>query len=104
RACSVRAINLNPTSPRARAVRGYLYRKKGDLDRAIVDYGEIIRIDPKSDEAYMRRSEAWLPKGARFAALSDADEAVKLDPNAAVNYGARAAVMSALSRKDDAIA
>ena len=33
---------------------------KGDLDRAIADYAEIIRIDPKSDDAYMRRSEAWL--------------------------------------------
>jgi tetratricopeptide (TPR) repeat protein len=86
------------------ALRGYLYRKKGDLDRAIVDYGEMIRIDPKSDDAYMRRSEAWLAKGDRLAALRDADEAVKLDPNAPVNYAARATVMRALNRNDDAIA
>ena len=52
----------------------------------------------------MRRSEAWLAKGDRLAALRDADEAVKLDPNAPVNYAARAAVMRALSRNDDAIA
>ena len=56
----VRAVNVNPNSTRALAVRGFLYRKKGDLDRAIVDYGEMIRIDPKSDEAYMRRSEPGL--------------------------------------------
>ena len=54
----MRAINLNPNSTRALAVRGYLYRKKGDLDRAIVDYGEIIRIDPKSDDAHMFGSNA----------------------------------------------
>jgi regulator of sirC expression with transglutaminase-like and TPR domain len=36
--------------------------------------------------------------------LRDADEAVKLDPNAPANYVARAAVMRALSRNDDAIA
>jgi len=34
----------------------------------------------------------------------DADEAVRLEPNAPVNYAARAAVMRALSRNDDAIA
>ena len=36
--------------------------------------------------------------------MRDADEAVKLEPNAPVNYAARAAVMRALSRNDDAIA
>ena len=56
-----RSTSIRTTPARSRSA-AILYRKKGDLDRAIVDYGEIIRIDPKSDDAYMRRSEAWLPR------------------------------------------
>ena len=52
----------------------------------------------------MRRSEAWLKKGDNIAALRDADQAVNLDPKDAANYAARAAVMRALNRNDDAIA
>jgi tetratricopeptide (TPR) repeat protein len=38
--------------------RGIAYRAKGDLDRAISDYSEAIRLDPSYDIAYFNRGRA----------------------------------------------
>ena len=35
-----------------------------DLDRAIGDYNEAIRLDPKDASAYSNRGSAWGGKGA----------------------------------------
>jgi Tfp pilus assembly protein PilF len=51
----------------------------------------------------MRRSEALLKKDDKLGALRDADQAVSIDGDDAGNYIARAAVMRALDRKEDAV-
>jgi tetratricopeptide (TPR) repeat protein len=47
---------------------------KGDLDRAIVDYTEAIRLYPKYAEAYYNRGTAYATKGDRESAVGDFNE------------------------------
>jgi Flp pilus assembly protein TadD len=44
-ACS-RLIAKNPRDSKAFNNRGIEYRKKGDVDRAIADYDQAIRLEP----------------------------------------------------------
>jgi tetratricopeptide (TPR) repeat protein len=62
--------------------RGANYiRFKGDLDRAIADYDETLRLDPKSVGAYAGRAAVNLRKGNIDRALPDLNEGLRLDPN-----------------------
>ena len=65
-----------PTHERATA-----WLAKGDLDRAIADCNEAIRLDPKSVSAYGYRGLAWRQKGDFARAIADYTTAIRLDPN-----------------------
>ena len=69
--------------------RGFEYRYKGDLDRAIADYSEAIRLDPKYALTYSHRGFAWRKKGDFDRAIADYSEAVRLDPKYARAYDNR---------------
>jgi tetratricopeptide (TPR) repeat protein len=43
--------------------RGRLWRAKGNVDKAIADYNEALRLDPKNQFAYNVRGNAWRDKG-----------------------------------------
>jgi tetratricopeptide (TPR) repeat protein len=58
--------------------RGLAWRRKGDLDLAIADYGEAIRHDPKLGDAYNNRGVAWIRKGDNERAIADLDNALRL--------------------------
>src|ERR1700736_2539625 len=60
--------------------RGVEYVAKGDLDHAIADYDEAIRLDPKFVNAYYRRGNSYYSKGDYDRAIADYDEAIRLDP------------------------
>src|SRR6516225_4005720 len=62
--------------------RGNAWRNKGDLDRAIADYNEAIRLDPKDAKAYNNRGIASRAKADLDRAIADYNEAIRLDPNA----------------------
>src|SRR5690242_15224276 len=49
--------------------RGNAYRAKGDLERAIADYDEAIRLDPGDASAFVNR-------GLAYAAKRDFDQAI----------------------------
>jgi tetratricopeptide (TPR) repeat protein len=91
--CS-RVLNDRGESQGYRAIaynnRGFVWHDKGDLDRAIADYNEAIRLDPKQANAYRNRGNAWREKGDLDRAIADLSEAIRLDPkyaNAYVNRG-----------------
>jgi tetratricopeptide (TPR) repeat protein len=60
--------------------RGNAYSDKGDLDHAIADYNDAIRLDPKSGLAYVMRGNAYYDKGYFDHAIADDTEAIRLDP------------------------
>ena len=64
--------------------RGLIWQEKGDLDKAIADYTEAIRLDPKYAMAYDSRGRRLGTKGDLDKAIADFNEAIRLDPNDAV--------------------
>ena len=55
--------------------RGVAWADKGELDKAIKDYTEAIRLDPDFAKAYNNRGHAWQGKGEDNRAKSDFAEA-----------------------------
>jgi tetratricopeptide (TPR) repeat protein len=62
--------------------RGLAYRGKGDLDRAIQDYAQAIKLAPKLAAAFVNRGVAHDRKGEYDRAIADYDQAIKLRPSA----------------------
>lgn len=81
-----------PDKQKAIALRnsGDDYAKKGDLDRAIADYDEAIRLDPTYPATFRARGETYGSKGEFDRAIADFTEAIRLDPNYALAYAQRA--------------
>jgi tetratricopeptide (TPR) repeat protein len=52
-------------------------RRKADLDGAIADYGEVIRLRPDTEAGYFNRAVTWQMKGDAEAALSDFAMAIR---------------------------
>jgi lipoprotein NlpI len=89
-AACTHVIDNHKASAQARAVayklRGNAYSKKGDLDRAIADYGEAIKLDPKLAAAYADRCADYVTKGSSDLAMADCNQAIQIDPNLALAY------------------
>ena len=66
-----------------------LIASRGDLDRAISDYDEAIRLNPKSGRAFVGRGNVFSNKGDFDRAIADYNEAVRLNSKSALAYFAR---------------
>ena len=62
------------------ASRGIAYRAKGDLDSAMADYDEVMRLDPKLATAYRNRGIEYLYRGNLAKALADVIQASEFNP------------------------
>jgi tetratricopeptide (TPR) repeat protein len=69
--------------------RGIVYKKRGDLDRAVADFNEAIRLDPKLAYPYNERGDSYKAKGDFDRAGADFNEAIRLDPKFASAYNSR---------------
>jgi tetratricopeptide (TPR) repeat protein len=61
--------------------RGVAYRLKGELDRAIQDYGQAIKLNGKFAMAYNNRGVTYDRKGDYERAIQDYEQAIKLKPS-----------------------
>ncbi len=61
--------------------RGVAFRLKGELDRAIQDYGQAIKLNGKFAVAYNNRAVAYDRKGEYERAIQDYEQAIKLKPS-----------------------
>ena len=84
--------------------RGNGYRDRNDLDHAIADYNEAIRIDPGLTLAFLGRGIAFSDKGDNDRAIADFSEAIRLDPKFARAYTNRGIVFRDKGDLDRAIA
>jgi tetratricopeptide (TPR) repeat protein len=66
--------------------RGIAYRHKGELDRAIQDYGQAIKLNAKFAAAYANRGVAYDRKGELDRAIQDYDQSIKLKPSAEAHF------------------
>jgi tetratricopeptide (TPR) repeat protein len=74
---------------KALIARAAVWQRKDMIDRAIEDYGIVLRLDPSLADIFNARGELWRKKGDRPKALQDFGAALKLNPNhsaARVNY------------------
>ena len=53
---------------------------KGDFDRAIADYNQVIRLYPKHAPGYANRGRAFFYSGSLARARADFEQALLLDP------------------------
>ena len=83
---------LNPQFADAYCGRGTGYATKGDLDKAIADDSEAIRLDPKLAQAHYNRGSAYLGKGDFGKAIADVTETIRLAPQAPSYYEVRGAM------------
>ena len=78
--------------------RGVAKFAKSDLDGAIGDYGQALRLDPTDTDYLNSRAAAYEAKKDVDRALADYNEAIKTSPNSIYAYNNRGAVFQ---RKGD---
>ncbi len=85
----------------AQGVSEYL---QGQPDRAVVQFGEAVRLDPQDGPAFNNRANARTALGDSQGALADYDRAVELDPGYAFIYFNRGITKSGLGDRQGALA
>ncbi|WP_321791763.1 tetratricopeptide repeat protein [Caballeronia sp. J97] len=84
---SLAVANMSqPTDAEAYFKRGTARSNIGDLDGALYDYDEAIRLKPDYAAAYSNRGLVHAANGSLLNALHDFDEAIRLEPDARTFY------------------
>jgi tetratricopeptide (TPR) repeat protein len=73
----------------AYANRGWAALQKNELDKAIADFTEVIRLEPNNAAAFNNRGSAWSEKKEHDKAIADFSEAIRLEPRNVSYYDAR---------------
>ena len=84
--------------------RGAAYQTKGDYDRAIADYDEVIRLNPDAVHAYNNRGVAYNAKGDHDRAIANYDQVIRLNPEHDKAYNNRGVSYQRKGHHDRAIA
>jgi tetratricopeptide (TPR) repeat protein len=69
--------------------RGLAKQKKGDLNGAMADYNQALKLNPKAGGAYIGRGNVRFTKGDLDGAIADYNQALRLNPKLAVGYNNR---------------
>jgi tetratricopeptide (TPR) repeat protein len=82
-------LMANPDNSASFINRALLWAEKGELDLAIADYDEAIRLDAGNATAFNNRGNLWRLKRDHDHAIADFTEAIKIDPTYAAAYNNR---------------
>jgi tetratricopeptide (TPR) repeat protein len=81
-----------------RLATGSWYLKRGQLDRAVIDFSDAIKLNPRDVVSFNCRGKAYAEKGQYDYAIADFDKAIKLDPNNAWAIDKRADAIEKMHR------
>jgi tetratricopeptide (TPR) repeat protein len=98
----IRAHSNEPFNHTMRAIVALALH--GDLDRALRDLNEAIRLAPRQADSFLIRAEVWRASGDVGKALADCDAVLRLDPTSAGALVIRASIWAANKEYDKAIA
>src|SRR5271166_5173101 len=84
--------------------RGLAKFKKGDLDGAMADYNQAIKLNPKHAAPYNNRGNVKLRKGDLNGAIADYNQAIELNPQYGLAYRNRGNAKRKKGDLDGAIA
>ena len=79
-------MRYRPAMPVILESRANAWHAKGDLDRALADYDELIGFHMYNASIHTGRGGVWAAKGDYDRAIADYDEAIRLDPAYARAY------------------
>jgi tetratricopeptide (TPR) repeat protein len=82
--------------------RADIYFKKGDYNKSIADYNQVLMLNPKYDETYYNRARAYFIIGRADDALSDLNKFISLRPNDKDGYYWRASTFNLKGETDKA--
>jgi regulator of sirC expression with transglutaminase-like and TPR domain len=97
----VKPINAKVTALIESGKRAIL---KGDLDRAVRDFGEAIRIDPKYPDSYSERGQVLFKLGEPERAIADYSAVLARDPQRGAALRARGMAYLYTGKTDVALA
>ena len=83
--------------------RGVVFFERQDIDTAILEFTEAIRLNPNYADAYAYRARSYNPTNPDQG-MADANQALRLDANNALGYFARAYAHISKNDIDKAIA
>lgn len=84
---AVSAERLNQAAALVKS--GDAHRMRNELDAAVADLTESIRLDPNNSMAYAIRGSAYHARGAEDLAILDFTEAIRIDPNSSWAFAQR---------------
>ena len=84
-------------------VRGQLYDKLNQRDKAIADFSKAIELAPTATYIWYYRGSTHIKSGHFQEALADFTKATELAPQSARNWGARGMAYNRLNRPDKAV-
>lgn len=71
-----------------------------ELNTALADFQQAVKIDPKSADAYNGRASCYDQLGKKDLALADYNKAIELDPELATAYMGRMAIYCEMGKKE----
>jgi len=95
---------IDTNSPQGYLNRGDAKTAHGDLDGAIADYTQALKLDPKLADAACDRGLARQAQGDLDGAIADYTEALKIKPKFTIAYRNRGLARQAQGDMDGAIA
>jgi tetratricopeptide (TPR) repeat protein len=84
--------------------RGSGYRRAGDFDKALADFGRVVKLKPKFARGYHMRGLVQGDLGERKKALADLDRAIELNGREWSTYYTRASLKRTEKDYDGALA
>jgi tetratricopeptide (TPR) repeat protein len=96
----------NPTSPKIVVLiaSGKQAALRGDLERAVHDFSEAIRLDPKYQDGYLARGQTYFKLGQTERSIADYSAVLAQAPEHAATFRARGMAYLYLGKNDLALA